>query len=314
MSQPICRSLFFVLCIVIFSLSTQAQTSTFSYQGHLSSGGSSASGSYDFQFTLFDSGGAVIGSQQVLNVPVASGVFNVALDFGAAAFPGAQRNLEIAVRPAGVGAFVTLSPRQPILSTPYAVRSLNATSADNATQLGGVDANRFVQQDASGNVSITGGLTVAGTLSLDTVNAQTQYNLGGNRILGNAGTSNLFVGINAGLANTGTSNTFVGSGAGLHNTSGVENSFFGAGSGLINTTGQNNAFFGAGSGSFNTTGSFNAFFGDVAGASNSTGTANSFFGNEAGLSNTTGAGNTFFGQTSGLAKTTANRNSFLGGS
>ena len=120
---------------------------------------------YDFEFRLFDAGGAIIAGQQRLNVPVTSGVFNVSLDFGAGAFPGANRTLEISVRPAGGGAFATLAPRQPITSSPYSIRSVSAASADNATQLGGINAAGFVQQDVAGNVSIAGGLTVAGSLS-----------------------------------------------------------------------------------------------------------------------------------------------------
>ena len=51
------------------------------------------------------------------------------LDFGVTAFPGANRFLEISVRPNG-GSFATLSPRQQISSTPYAIRTLSATTAD----------------------------------------------------------------------------------------------------------------------------------------------------------------------------------------
>lgn len=64
------------------------------------------------------------------NVAVSNGVFTVSLDFGAVAFPGANRWLEISVRVAGGGAFTTLTPRQPLTSTPYAIKSLNAAAAD----------------------------------------------------------------------------------------------------------------------------------------------------------------------------------------
>ena len=80
----------------------------------------SANGNYDFEFRLFDAGagGALIGVQQVLNVSVVNGVFNVNLDFGANAFPGANRFLEISVAPAGGAGFTILAPRQQILSAP----------------------------------------------------------------------------------------------------------------------------------------------------------------------------------------------------
>ncbi len=110
-----------------------AQTSTFTYQGRLLDGGMPANGNYDLQFALWDNAaaGTQIGSTQTVNsVSVSGGIFTVTLDFGANAFPGANRFLEISVRPAGGGSFTTLSPRQQISSTPYAVRSLGSTSAD----------------------------------------------------------------------------------------------------------------------------------------------------------------------------------------
>src|SRR5438046_10215239 len=114
-----------------FSASTAfAQTTTFTYQGRLTDGGTAANGNYDLQFGLFDSlsGGVQVGSTQTINtVAVSNGVFTVSLDFGANSFPGANRFLEISARPTG-GSFTLLTPRQPITSPPYAVRSLNASS------------------------------------------------------------------------------------------------------------------------------------------------------------------------------------------
>jgi len=232
----------FVLVVLTATVSP-GQTTAFNYQGRLTNVGLPANADYDFQFTVFDAlnGGAIIAGQQQLNVAVVNGVFNVSLDFGAGAFPGANRYLEIAVRLAGGGAFTTLLPRQQILSAPYAIKSLTATTSDNSTQLGGVDSTRFVQQDAGGNVSIAGGLTVNGSLSLNTVNAASQYNLGGQRILSSPSGQNLFVGLNAGRDNsTGNLNTFVGGAAGQGNTMGIANSFFGANAGASNRTGGEN--------------------------------------------------------------------------
>ena len=65
-----------------------------------------------------------------------NGVFTVSLDFGASAFNGASRFLEIGARPAGIGTFTPLVPRQQITSTPYAIRSLNAASADTVVVTG----------------------------------------------------------------------------------------------------------------------------------------------------------------------------------
>ena len=52
------------------------------------------------------------------------------LDFGVDAFPGANRFVEIGVKPAGTGSFTTLAPRQQISSSPYAIRTLSAATAD----------------------------------------------------------------------------------------------------------------------------------------------------------------------------------------
>jgi hypothetical protein len=130
-----CRKSFPLVALFVLLSATAglAQTTTFTYQGRLVDGGTPANGSYDLQFALWDSaaGGTQIGSTQtVSSVAVASGIFTVTLDFGANAFPGANRFLEISARQSGAGSFTLLSPRQPVTSTPYALRSLGATAAD----------------------------------------------------------------------------------------------------------------------------------------------------------------------------------------
>src|SRR6266581_5279708 len=127
-----------ILAILTSTSRVVAQTSSFTYQGRLTDGGTAANGNYDLQFALFDSlsSGTQIGSTQALNtVAVSNGVFTVSLDFGASSFPGASRFLEISARPSG-GSFTLLTPRQQVTSTPYAVRSLNASSADSVPASG----------------------------------------------------------------------------------------------------------------------------------------------------------------------------------
>lgn len=224
------RILFLFLCFSALAGAAFASTTAFTYQGRLTDAGLPPSANYDFEFRLIGAGGGIITVQFAPNVPVVSGVFNIPLDFGAGVFQGEPRSLEIAVRPAGGGGFMTLNPRQPSLSAPYAIRSLNSSNSDNSTRLGGIDSARLVQQDAGGNVSIGGNLSVAGTATYDTVNATTQYNLGGQRILSAAGNGNLFAGLGAGQFNTtGYDNAFFGQGAGQANTIGYQNSFFGKG-------------------------------------------------------------------------------------
>ena len=129
--------LLIMICCLIFSVgNAKAQTTSFTYQGRLTDGANPANGNYDLQFALFDglSGGSQIGSILTrAGVTVSGGIFTVQIDFGVSAFPGADRFLEISVRPSGGGSFTILSPRQQISSTPYAIRTLSAQTADTAT-------------------------------------------------------------------------------------------------------------------------------------------------------------------------------------
>jgi hypothetical protein len=104
-------------------------TSEFTYQGKLTDAGVPVTNAVDFRFTLWDTaaGGSQIGSTLVLNntAPL-NGLITVGLDFGFSAFMGQARYLEIEVRnPAGIGAYSTLTPRQSIAATPYAMYALN---------------------------------------------------------------------------------------------------------------------------------------------------------------------------------------------
>jgi hypothetical protein len=161
----------FFAALFFFAAGARAQTTAFTFQGRLNDNGSVANGNYDIQLKLFNTAtvgsGTQIGSTINLSaVPVTSGVFTVQADFGANAFPGADRFLEVGVKPAGSGnPFNILNPRQPITPTPYAIHSVsattansatnatnaskatnatNATTATNATQLGGQPANNYV--------------------------------------------------------------------------------------------------------------------------------------------------------------------------
>jgi len=131
--------------------------SVFSYQGVLQLGGSQVNSSADFKFTLKDSFGNEVGSPvTVSNVTVEDGRFTVELDFGAGAFNGEARWLDIDVRtphdPNDLMAFTTLSPPQPLHATPYALKTLGVDSHSvDAADGNPVDA-LFV--DNAGNVGI----------------------------------------------------------------------------------------------------------------------------------------------------------------
>jgi len=116
--------------------------SLFTYQGRLTDSGSPANGTYDLKFSLFDAltDGNPAGSPNTVTlsnpgVQVTNGVFTVQLDFGAGGFNGDNRYLEIAVRShnsdPNTPAYTTLTPRQQLTSSPYAIHSTSATTAEN---------------------------------------------------------------------------------------------------------------------------------------------------------------------------------------
>jgi len=96
----------------------------FTYQGELTDGGAPANGAYDFEFKMFDAamGGAQIGITMTADdVNVAGGRFAAVLDPNVY-LDGTRAFLEIGVRPgASGGAYTTLTPRQELTATPYAL-------------------------------------------------------------------------------------------------------------------------------------------------------------------------------------------------
>ena len=129
---------------------------SFTYQGRLNDGGSPANGSYDFEFKLFDAagGGAQIGSTlAVADLAVSDGLFSTPLDFGASAFDGNGRWLEVGVRPGSSSDAYTSLGRQALTAAPYALFALNAAQAADSTQLGGLPAADY-QQRVSGACAV----------------------------------------------------------------------------------------------------------------------------------------------------------------
>jgi len=315
------------LFLILSASSVAAQTTRFSYQGKLNDNGFLANGSYDFQFALFDTAAVGTGTPQsstltMAGVAVNSGVFTVLLDFGACAscFNGNDRFLEISVKPAANPVYVTLSPRQPMLSTPYALQSLNATTADrlsaacvncitsgqvssvNAAALTGTlpvgsipsGSANYIQntttQQGSSNFNISG----SGAANL--FDAATQYNIGGTRVFSTPGVQNVFAGAGAGQANTsGAGNTATGDGA-----------LFSTSTGNLNTAGGHDALYS------NTSGNYNVATGFAALHGNTTGIANTASGTGSLYSNTTGNDNTASGHDALFLNTTGSYNTATG--
>ncbi|MGQ0543276.1 MAG: hypothetical protein ACT4O9_15745, partial [Blastocatellia bacterium] len=112
-------NLIILLVIFAFTVSADAQTTEFTFQGNLKVGPSptleAAAVNYDFEFRLCSTettactGPVLIGTDTHMNVPVTDGVFTVKLNFTATnAFDGSPRWLEISVRPTGGGGYTLL--------------------------------------------------------------------------------------------------------------------------------------------------------------------------------------------------------------
>ncbi len=109
-----------VVILVLPALSFAQTDTTFTYQGSLRESGAAANGSFNMDFSLLDalSGGSQVGSTVSVNGQgVADGLFSVELDFGANAFDGSQRWLEIVVEG------TTLTPRQAMTRSPYSIQT-----------------------------------------------------------------------------------------------------------------------------------------------------------------------------------------------
>ncbi|MCX6927281.1 MAG: hypothetical protein NT154_29365, partial [Verrucomicrobia bacterium] len=154
----------------------------FTYQGQLSFSNSPVTGSYDFNFALFDaaSGGTQLSTNIWLAAqPVTNGLFTVALDFGPC-FDGNIRWLEISTRlhPTGIGlAAKILSPRQLITPTPYAqlAAGMNGLRIQPSTNggpsvIGGSPLNSVLANVAGATIAGGGAANYAG-LGFDYINA-----------------------------------------------------------------------------------------------------------------------------------------------
>ena len=328
------KSLCIAILVVFLSYSAYSQTTAFTYQGRLNDGPNSANGTYLLKFSLFDSAsaGSQVGSTiSDVEAVAVNGIFTIELDFGEAVFFGGQDlYVEIAVRRNVGESYVTLTPRQPLASAPYAVKSRLAQDAFDSYRLGGVDAFRYIKDDnsalsdardplpGSGSYIQNGSseqpsseFNISGSGKAASFDAASHFSVGGTQILRTEANGTLKVGSEAGTNNTGASNTFVGSSAGQNNPAGFENSFFGAQAGM-NTATARNSFFGFSSGKATNSGSNNSFFGHESGVSNLDGDANSFVGRSAGSGNTSGDQNTFVGAFSGVVNTTGSGITLLG--
>jgi len=108
-------------------------TTAFTYQGQLRDGGTNANGAYTMIFKLYDAlaSGNQIGTTLTNSPTLFNGLFTVNLDFGAGAFNGSARWLDITITNGPTTQ--TLSPRVQVLPSPYAqFAAVAATVTNNA--------------------------------------------------------------------------------------------------------------------------------------------------------------------------------------
>ena len=212
-----------------------AQSTAFTYQGRLNFNGAPVSGSYDFQFAIYDAsaaGNLVTPPRSVNAVDVINGLFVARLAFGAGVFTGPARWLQVSFRTAGKGTFATMDQRLELTSSPYSIRALAAGVADSVSAGSVVKSLHGLHDDvtlaAGANVTLTpNGNTL--TISASGGGGGGVWSLSGNNVYYNGG--NVGIGTSspqenltiAGVAsyNTGlklTGNAAAGTGLALQNT------------------------------------------------------------------------------------------------
>jgi hypothetical protein len=187
------RSSVLMTLLVLTASLIQAQTSTITYQGRLTDGGTAANGTYDLQFKLYDAltaGNQIPASSPITltktGVNVANGIFTVQLDFGASAFPGADRFLDIGVKHPADPTYTPLVPRQQLTSSPYAIHSLAAANVgfSDFTSTPSVTNLTVLTLPNSGTITITdltGGVNGQCVALINTgTNGNVTINNGGN--------------------------------------------------------------------------------------------------------------------------------------
>ena len=101
---------------------------TMTYQARVNDNGAPANGLYDVVFRLYDApvgGNLVAGPVAINDASVNDGLLTVEVDFGLTAFDNSEQWMEIDVDGQ------TLSPRQALTRTPYAMQMRGVTSDEN---------------------------------------------------------------------------------------------------------------------------------------------------------------------------------------
>jgi hypothetical protein len=202
------QNLFIALAIFAGIHQAGAQgTTAFTYQGQLRDGGTNANGAYTMIFKLYDAvtSGNQIGAAITNSPTLFNGLFSVNLDFGAGAFNGSARWLDITV---SNGVAQTLSPRVQVLPSPYAQFAAVAATVTNGAimraqlAVNAVNANNIASGQVvksldglADAVSITAGTNVILTTNGNTLQISATSGGGGGVVV----TNKLAAGNNVGL-------------------------------------------------------------------------------------------------------------------
>jgi hypothetical protein len=127
MRSKIILAILFLMLLLVGNTSAKPMGTAWTYQGRLMDANGPADGVFEFEFKLYDSpagGNQLESTLSLRGVDVIDGYFTVEPDFGSDVFDSNEYWLEIGVRPGdSVDPFTTLSPRQRMAPTPYALQT-----------------------------------------------------------------------------------------------------------------------------------------------------------------------------------------------
>src|ERR1700677_193262 len=177
--------------LALFALNSElstahAQGTTFTYDGQLQDNGIPAAGTYNMIFSLFttNANGVPVAAPVTNNgVLVTNGLFTVLIDFGPDAFTGQIVWLQIGVETNGATNFATLSPRQQLTPTPYAIFATTAGNLSGPVDIPldagpGLSGGGKVSLGSSTTLSNTGVLSITGNADITTSNLMGSVTLG----------------------------------------------------------------------------------------------------------------------------------------